>query len=121
MELPFKLMAGGPIAGGKQAFPWIHIEDEAHAILWLVERGGSGPYNLTAPHPVTNADFSNALGRAMGRPALLPTPAFALKTLFGEMSTVLLTGQRAMPCRLLDEGFQFRYPMLDAALADLYE
>lgn len=121
MELPFKLMAGGPIAGGKQGFPWIHIEDEARAILWLVEQGGSGPYNLTGPHPVTNAEFSKALGRAMGRPSLLPAPAFALKALFGEMSTMLLTGQCAMPCRLLEEGFQFRYPALDAALAELYK
>jgi hypothetical protein len=121
MELPFKLFAGGPIGSGKQPFPWIHIEDEARAILWLVERGGAGPYNLAAPQVLTNAEFSKALGRAMGRPSIMPVPAFALKTLYGEMSIILLEGQRATPQRLLSEGFDFRYPEAEAALHDLYK
>lgn len=121
MELPFKLFAGGPIGSGKQPFPWIHIEDEARAILWLVEHGGTGPYNLAAPHVLTNAEFSKALGRAMGRPSVMPVPAFALKALYGEMSIILLEGQRATPQRLLSEGFDFRYPEAEAALRDLFK
>ncbi len=121
MAMPFKLFAGGPIGGGKQPFPWIHIEDEVRAILWLVEQGGSGPYNLSGPHPLSNAEFSKALGKAMRRPSIMPVPAFALKTLFGEMSTVVLEGQRAVPHRLLAEGFQFRYPDAEAALRDLFK
>jgi uncharacterized protein (TIGR01777 family) len=121
MALPFKLFAGGPIGGGKQPFPWIHIEDEARAILWLVEHGGAGPYNLAAPHVLTNAEFSKVLGRAMGRPSIMPVPAFALKALYGEMSMIVLEGQRATPHRLLSEGFDFRYPEAEAALRDLFK
>jgi uncharacterized protein len=120
MELPFKLFAGGPIGSGKQGFPWIHIEDEARAILWLVDQGGPGAYNLTSPRPISNADFAKAMGKAMSRPSFVPVPAFALKAMFGEMSGMLLTGQRAVPRRLLEEGFEFRYPDVDSALRNLY-
>ena len=120
MALPFKLFAGGPVGTGKQYFPWIHIEDEARAIIWLMERGTSGIYNLTGPQPLTNKEFSSFLGRAMGRPSALPAPSFALKALFGEMSTILLDGQRATPHRLLTEGFEFRYRGAEPALRDLF-
>ncbi|CAN5643558.1 TIGR01777 family oxidoreductase [soil metagenome] len=118
--MPFKLFAGGPIGSGKQWLPWIHIEDQVRAIQFLIEQeNANGPFNLCAPNPVTNKEFGNLLGHAMGRPALLPTPAFALKALFGEMSTVLLSGQRAVPKHLQELGFTFKFPTLEAALTDL--
>ena len=119
MALPFKVFAGGPVGTGEQPFPWIHIEDEARAIIWLLERGVSGTYNLAGPQPLSNKEFSSSLGRAMGRPSALPVPSFALKALFGEMSTILLDGQRATPHRLLTEGFEFRYRKAETALRDL--
>jgi uncharacterized protein (TIGR01777 family) len=118
--LPFKFFAGGRLGSGRQWFPWIHISDEAAAIRFLIEDpGASGPFNLAAPNPLTNADFSRVLGRVLGRPAWMPTPAFALRLAFGEMATVLLDGQRAVPRRLLDMGFTFRFPEAEAALRDL--
>ncbi len=117
---PFKLGLGGRLGSGRQWFPWIHIRDEVRAIRFLVEReDASGPYNLTAPNPVTNAELTRALGRVLGRPALLPVPALALKVLFGEMATVLLDGQRAVPRRLLEAGFSFEFTDVEAALRDL--
>jgi uncharacterized protein (TIGR01777 family) len=118
--LPFKLFAGGPLGHGQQWFPWIHVADEVGAIRFLIEdQAASGPFNLTAPHPLTNAEFSRVLGRVLRRPAIMPTPAFALRLLFGEMATVLLDGQRAAPRRLLGLGFIFRLPEAEAALRDL--
>jgi uncharacterized protein (TIGR01777 family) len=120
MLLPFKLFVGGRLGDGKQWFSWIHIADEVRAIRFLMEHTeATGPFNLTAPNPVTNADFARALGRVMGRPALLPTPAFALRLLFGEMATALLDGQRAIPQRLLDMGFTFRFSEVQTALRDI--
>ena len=120
MTLPFRLFAGGPLGSGKQFFPWIHIADEVAAIRFLLENEkASGPYNLAAPNPPRNREFVRDLGRAMGRPSLLPTPSFALQALFGEMSTVLLDGQRAVPARLQEDGFEFNFPETVAALRDL--
>ena len=117
MALPFRLFAGGPLGSGNQYFPWIHIEDEVAAIQFLLSSGtASGPYNLTAPDPLRNRDFVRLLGRAMGRPALVPTPSFALKAAFGEMSTVLLDGQRAVPARLQEAGFEYVYSGVENAL-----
>ncbi len=118
--LPFKLFAGGPMGDGKQYWPWIHIKDEVRAIRFLMENEkASGPFNLAAPQPLTNKEFAAVVGQVMGRPALLPAPAFALKLALGEMSTVLLDGQRAMPSRLQELGFEFDFAALDAALKDL--
>lgn len=120
MTLPFKLFAGGPLGSGNQYFPWIHIADEVAAIRFLLENEeASGPYNLAAPDPPRNREFVRDLGRVMGRPSLMPTPSFALQALFGEMSTVLLDGQRAVPARLQDDGFEFIFPEAVAALRDL--
>ena len=120
MTLPFRLFAGGPLGSGKQYFPWIHIADEVAAIRFLLENEkASGPYNLAAPNPPRNREFVRDLGRAMGRPSLLPTPSFALQALFGEMSTVLLDGQRAVPARLQEDGYEFIFPETVAALRDL--
>lgn len=122
MVLPFRLGLGGPFGSGRQWFPWIHIADEVGAIRFLMENEATrGPYNLTAPNPVRQAEFARALGRALRRPAFLPVPAFALRLLFGEMADALLTGQRAIPRRLLEAGYTFRFPELTAALRDLVE
>jgi hypothetical protein len=117
---PFKFFIGGHLGSGKQWYPWIHIDDEVNAIRFLLEEEkADGAYNLTAPNPLTNRQFSEVLGKVMGRPLLAPVPAFVLKTLFGEMSTVLLDGQRAIPLRLQEAGFQFKYPTAEEALKQL--
>ena len=120
MALPFRLFAGGPLGSGKQYFPWIHIDDEVGAIRFLLENGeASGAYNLAAPNPPRNKEFVRHLGRVMRRPSLMPTPSIALRALFGEMSTVLLDGQRAGPSRLQEAGYEFTFPEPVAALHDL--
>lgn len=116
---PFKAYVGGPIGSGKQWFPWIHIADEIAAILWCIDRPLAGPVNLAAPGIVTMKGFADALGRALHRPALFAVPAGPLKLLLGEFAGELLKGQRAVPKKLLDSGFQFRFPEIDAALRDL--
>lgn len=122
MMLPFKFFIGGPIGSGKQWLSWIHLADEVAAIRFLIEnKAAAGRFNLTAPQPVTNADFGQAIGKVMGRPAVMPTPAFALKLAFGEMSTVLLTGQRVVPERLQKLGFTFQFSEVEEALKDLLQ
>jgi hypothetical protein len=120
-SFPFRLFAGGPLGSGKQYYPWIHIDDEIAAIRYLIDNpAASGAYNLTAPNPVTNAQFSRALGRVMKRPSIVPVPGFSFKLLFGEVSTVLLDGQRAIPARLKEMGYDFRFPQPEGALHDLF-
>ncbi len=120
MLLPFKFFAGGPLGNGQQWMPWIHIHDEIRAIKYLLTHPETeGAYNLCAPNPVTNKQFSNLIGSQMGRPAFLPAPAFALKAVLGEMSTILLDGQRALPERLEQSGFVFTYPTAHEALSHL--
>ncbi|MGH2535807.1 MAG: TIGR01777 family oxidoreductase [Candidatus Promineifilaceae bacterium] len=117
---PFKLFVGGPFGSGNQWWPWIHLMDEVRAIRFLLENeAASGPYNLTAPMPVRNRDFARALGRALGRPALIPVPGFAMKLLFGEVANLVLDGQRAIPQRLEQAGFAFRFHDPEQALRDL--
>lgn len=117
---PFRAGVAGRLGSGRQWFPWIQIDDVAGAIEHLLRlRDASGPYLLTAPHPVRNLELTRALAAALHRPALVPVPAFALRLLFGEMGSVLLEGQRALPRRLLESGYRFRYPELDGALAAL--
>jgi len=118
--LPFKLFAGGPMGNGKQYWPWIHLEDEVRAIRFLMENPeASGVYNLSAPTPLTSSEFAKVLGGVMGRPAFFPAPAPALKIALGEMSTVLLDGQRAVPQRLQDVGFTFKYASAESAFRAL--
>jgi uncharacterized protein (TIGR01777 family) len=117
MVTPFKLGVGGPVAGGRQYVPWIHIDDVVGAILCaLEEERVRGPVNVTAPDPVTNRELSKALGRVLHRPAFTPVPAFALKLLYGEMSSVVTTGARVVPARLAEIGYRFERPDLEDAL-----
>jgi len=120
MLLPFRLFAGGPLGDGRQWLPWIHLDDEVAALRFLIdEPRAAGAFNLTAPEPATNRAFAGTLGRVLRRPSLLPTPAFALRLALGEMATLLLDGQRAVPSRLLKLGFTFRFATAEAALRDL--
>ncbi len=113
----FKAGVGGPVAGGRQFLPWIHIDDVVGAILFALDTPAlSGPVNVAAPDPVTNKEFSRALGRVLHRPALAPVPGLALKALYGEMSMIVTTGQRAVPSRLTELGYPFRHPDLEPAL-----
>ncbi len=115
---PFRMGLGGPLGNGRQWMSWIHREDLVAMILWLLENERcKGVYNGTAPEPVTNAQFARALGRAVGKPALLPMPGWVLKTMVGGMADILLTGQKVLPQRAREEGFPFRYPELQGALA----
>jgi uncharacterized protein (TIGR01777 family) len=118
---PFKLGVGGPLAGGNQYVSWIHIEDEVGILLWALDNAKvNGVVNATAPNPVTNKVFSKALGKALGRPAVIPVPGLTVDLMYGkEFGQVLRGGQRVMPRRALDLGYEFRHAQVDEALADL--
>ena len=116
----FKKFLGGPIGSGVQWFSWIHQADHARAFRFIQENPQiSGPVNFTAPYPVRNRELARALGRVLHRPSFMPAPAFMLRLGLGEFADTLLTGQQVLPKRLLDAGFTFRFPNIDAALADL--
>jgi uncharacterized protein len=118
--LLFRLGLGARIGPGTQYLSWIGIEDHVGACRFLLESQQlSGPVNLTAPNPVTNSELSKALGRALSRPAVLPVPGFALRLLYGEMAEIVVTGQRAIPARLRELGYGFRFEEIDPALADV--
>lgn len=117
---PFRFGLGGPIGNGNQYISWIHIEDMVNSIIWLLEHPISGAFNLVSPHPVPNAQFAQALGKALNRPAKLPVPALLMKALMGESSILVLGGQRVIPKRLTDSGFQFRWQSIDTALDNLF-
>ncbi len=122
MALPVKLFVGGPLGGGQQYLPWIHLDDEVAAIRFLIENlTAKGVYNLSAPQPLTNVEFTKVLGKVLNRPTFMPTPGFALKAVLGEMSTLVLDGQRQMPKRLLAAGFKFQYGDAASALRDIYK
>ena len=119
---PFKLGVGGPLAGGSQYVSWIHVEDEVGILLWALDNEKvSGVVNATAPHPVTNKVFSKALGKALGRPAVIPVPGLTVDLMYGkEFGQVLRGGQRVMPRRALDLGYEFRHSDVNEALKDLF-
>jgi len=118
MLLPFRLGVGGPVAGGRQWFPWIALDDIAGIYLAALDGGEAwaGPVNACAPEPVRNADFAKALGRALHRPAVIPVPAFAIRALYGDMAQIVTAGVRMVPARAIELGYRFRSPELDEAL-----
>jgi uncharacterized protein len=118
MLTPFKLGVGGPVAGGRQYMPWVHLDDVVGAYLFALDsEDASDPINLSAPEPVTNKEFSKTLGKVLGRPAFAPVPGLALKLLYGEMATIVTGGVRMVPARLQALGYDFRRPDLRDALA----
>jgi hypothetical protein len=120
MVLPFRLFFGGPIGSGRQWFSWVHRDDAVGAILFtMTNREIAGPVNVTAPEAVTMQRFCSVLGHTLHRPSWAPVPALMMKTLLGEMSGMILTGQRVIPLRLLDSGYEFRFPHLKEALEDI--
>ena len=112
----FKLGIGGPVAGGRQYVPWVHLDDVVGAVVFVLGKQVEGPVNVTAPEPVTNKELSRTLGRVLRRPAFAPVPALAVQALYGEMATIVTTGQRVVPGRLMELGYEFRQPDLETAL-----
>lgn len=120
MLVPFRLFVGGPLGSGRQYFPWVHRDDVIGAVVHLLKIPAlSGPFNIAAPDPVRMSEFCRELGRTLRRPSWIPVPAFALRLLLGEMSAVVLAGQRVIPARLLESGYHFAHPTLPGALADI--
>lgn len=116
----FRAGVGGPVAGGEQYVPWVHLDDVVGVLLRCVDDPHArGPVNVTAPQAVTNRELSRALGRVLRRPAVLPVPAFALRALYGEMASIVVTGQNVAPRRLEELGYRFRQPQLEPALTDV--
>lgn len=120
MLLPFHFFVGGPIGSGKQGFSWIHLQDEIAAIEFLIrDSQAKGVFNLAAPKPVSNRQFTQLIGKVMKRPAIFPLPGFILKLILGEMSTVLLDGQFVLPEKLLEQDFKFTFEDAESALRDI--
>ena len=120
MLLPFKLGIGGTLGSGTQYFPWIHADDWVSMVTWLIDNDeASGAFNAVAPGPVTNHAFTRTLARVLGRPALFKVPAFAMRLAAGEMADMVLHGQRVMPVRAEQLGFQFMHRALEPALQSL--
>lgn len=121
MALPFKFGAGGTLGSGSQYLAWIHLQDMVRAISFLLENSAcSGAFNLTAPEPVTNKEFSKALAKSLSRPCLFNVPGFVMKVAMGESSTMILEGQRVIPQKLTTAGFSFEFPSIDEALSEIY-
>ena len=120
MALPIRLFAGGPLGSGKQAMPWIHINDWVGGVRHLIaSEKAQGAYNLIAPTPTSNADFNRILAGVLHRPYWFPTPAFLLRTLLGEMRVLILEGRFAQPKRLTESGYRYQFPGPHEALVDL--
>ncbi len=120
MLTPFKMFAGGPIGSGQQWFAWIHLDDVVNLIIQALENDSmQGVYNATAPAPVRMNDLCKALGKQMGRPSWLPVPAFAIEALLGEGAIVVLEGQKVLPKRTLESGFEYDYETIEPALAQI--
>jgi uncharacterized protein len=121
MALPVRFWAGGPLGSGEQGVSWIHIDDEVRAIRYLLENDKArGAFNLSAPNPLSNADFIHALAKALSRPYWMPAPESFLRRMLGEMSTLLLNGQFVIPQRLINLGFVFRFETAQEAFHDLF-
>jgi uncharacterized protein len=121
MARPVRLFAGGPLGGGGQWMPWIHIDDEVGLVLLALDREDvAGPLNAAAPSPVRQREFVRTLARVLGRPAIVPAPALALRLALGEMSTLALDSRHAVPAAALAAGYAFAHPELEGALRDIY-
>ena len=121
IAVPYQAFIGGPIGSGRQWMSWIHIEDVIHAISFIIENEKiQGPINFTAPNPVTMSEFGKTLAQVLHRPHWLPVPSFALKLLLGEMSTLVVEGQKVLPEMLLENGYQFMYPDLNMAFKNIF-
>jgi uncharacterized protein (TIGR01777 family) len=121
MALPVKLFVGGPLGSGKQAMPWIHIQDWVGAVRYLTDLdNANGVYNLISPVPTSNAEFTRTLAKVLHRPYSFPTPAFLLRLLLGEMSILLLEGRFSQPQRLIESGYRFQFPGPYEAFTNLY-
>jgi hypothetical protein len=117
---PFRFFSGGPVYPGTQWYSWIHPIDEIGIILLALDNTqASGPINATAPQPVTSREFSDILGKVMGSPSWLPVPEFAIHSILGEMADLITTGQRVLPRKAQELGYEFRFPELEPALRDL--
>jgi uncharacterized protein len=120
MLLPFKLFIGGPLGSGKQWLPWVHRDDLVGSMLFILKNQNiSGVVNITSPNPVRMKEFSRELGKILKRPSMFPVPAFVLKILLGEMSEMILTGQKAIPQKLIEAGYKFKFPELKSALKEI--
>jgi uncharacterized protein (TIGR01777 family) len=120
MLLPFRFFVGGTLGSGRQWLPWVHVVDEVRAIRFLIDHErAAGPFNVSAPGVLTHAEFAKVAARVLRRPALMRVPEFVLRPILGEMSMLLLEGQRAVPQRLTELGFEFRFPDMESALRDL--
>jgi uncharacterized protein (TIGR01777 family) len=117
----FRLGLGGPWGDGRQWWSWIHLADAVSLALFALDRRMTGPLNVTAPNPVRVREFATALGRALGRPAIIPAPSLVLRLALGEAADTLLASQRVLPARVMAEGYRFRFPALDEALRNLLE
>ena len=121
MMRPFRFFVGGRMGSGRQYMSWIHRLDWLEMVRWIVQTpAAEGPFNVTAPHPVTNREFTRALGHFMKRPALFPAPAPALRVVLGEFANYVVTGQRVLPAHAQSLGYHFRYPELDIAFRGLF-
>lgn len=120
MIVPFKLYAGGHIGDGKQWVPWIHINDAVNLIIFSIDNlNVTGAVNVTAPNPVRMKDFCKEMGKVINRPSWLPVPTLTLKATFGEMADIITSGQRAVPHKVLNNGYKFQYENVDEALNNL--
>ena len=118
--LPYKLWVGGPLGYGNQVYSWIHMDDEVKAIQFLIKNElARGRYNLSSPNPVTNKELERTISKIMKRPSYFRIPGFAMRRALGEVSSMVLQGQRVLPQRLIDEGYVFTFPMIEEALKDL--
>lgn len=122
MALPYQLFAGGTVGSGDQWVSWVHLKDVIRGIQFCIENERlSGPVNFTAPYPVTMKEFGKTLGSVLHRPHWLPVPEIALKLILGEMSILVLEGQKVLPAKLEENGFTFLFPDLKSALKDIYQ
>jgi uncharacterized protein len=122
MALPVRLFVGGRLGGGQQAVPWIHIADQIIALCFLLEnKKGRGVFNLISPTTTSNDEFMRAIATALHRPYWFSTPALLLRMVLGEMSTLVIDGRYSLPKRLLELGYEFRFPTIETALQDIFK